>query len=67
MKLDFGHWHHNQITGKWQPDVGLMAAAWEAEKFHDVSLPIRLQQFPDSACSLLAGLQRVDSGRAKVE
>ena len=30
LLLDFGHFPHNQIAGKWQPDEGFMAGAWEA-------------------------------------
>jgi hypothetical protein len=40
--LDFGHFPSNQIAGKWQPDAGLIAGAWEAKSFRDVYLPSRL-------------------------
>ena len=42
FKLDFGHFRPNQIAGKWQPDEGLIAGAWEAESFRDVYLLTRL-------------------------
>src|SRR5918996_1351260 len=42
FELDFGHSPRNQIAGKWQPDEGLIAGAWEAESFRDVYLPSRL-------------------------
>jgi hypothetical protein len=42
LELDFGHFPRNQIAGKWQPDEGFVAGAWEAASFGDVYLPTRL-------------------------
>ena len=31
LALDFGHFPHNQVVGKWQSDEGFIAGAWKAE------------------------------------
>jgi hypothetical protein len=43
LQLDFGYCPRHQIAGKWQAAKGCIAGAWEAEEFHDVYPPSRLQ------------------------
>jgi hypothetical protein len=42
------------MAGKWQPDEGFIAGAWEAESFRDVYLPTRLHRISGRCLPALA-------------